>query len=161
MSFCYICPMINATKEVFLTYNKEHKLSVEEKNKVVDFLFNSLEKYGDPKVQIAKAIGYAQGEYPSFGGFVRVVLKGESIVGALVMNRTGMEGYIPSNILVYVAISPSERGNGLGKRLIQSSIDDTTGGVALHVDSENPARSLYERMGFVNKYLEMRHEAQH
>lgn len=151
--------MTNASKEVFLTYNKEHQLTEEEKNKVVDFLHTSLEKYGDPKAQIAKAIGYAQEEYPSFGGFVRVVLKEDKIVGALVMNRTGMEGYIPSNILVYVAIRESERGNGLGRRLIQDSIDATTGGVALHVDPDNPALKLYERMGFEKKYLEMRHEA--
>ena len=28
--------------------------------------------------------------------------------------------------------------------------------VALHVEPDNPAKKLYERLGFTNKYLEMR-----
>ena len=31
------------------------------------------------------------------------------------------------------------------------------GGVALHVEPDNPAKFLYEKLGFTNKYLEMRY----
>jgi ribosomal-protein-alanine N-acetyltransferase len=36
------------------------------------------------------------------------------------------------------------------------AIENTEGNIALHVEPDNPAKNLYERMGFTNKYLEMR-----
>jgi ribosomal protein S18 acetylase RimI-like enzyme len=35
-------------------------------------------------------------------------------------------------------------------------IEATEGDIALHVEPDNPARQLYEKYGFTNKYLEMR-----
>jgi ribosomal protein S18 acetylase RimI-like enzyme len=67
-----------------------------------------------------------------------------------------MGGYIPEHILVYIAVYPSTRGQGVGKQLMQTAIDLLPGGIALHVEPENPARKLYEALGFTNKYLEMR-----
>ena len=32
------------------------------------------------------------------------------------------------------------------------------GGIALHVEYDNPARRLYERLGFTSKYAEMRYD---
>lgn len=150
----------DTNKRSVLTYNKDNKLSADEKERVIDFLHDSLGAFGDPKDQIRKAIEYAQEEVKSFGGFVRVVYEGSQILGALVMNATGMDGYIPANILVYVAISQSARGKGVGGELVRSSIADTSGGVALHVEPNNPAINLYRRLGFSNKYLEMRYTNQ-
>lgn len=78
------------------------------------------------------------------------------VVGALILNNTGMSGFIPENILVYVAVHNSQRGKGVGKRLVQLAADNTTGSIALHVEPQNPARHLYEKLGFTNKYLEYR-----
>jgi ribosomal protein S18 acetylase RimI-like enzyme len=36
------------------------------------------------------------------------------------------------------------------------AIKMANGAIALHVEPDNPARKLYERIGFTNKYLEMR-----
>jgi [ribosomal protein S18]-alanine N-acetyltransferase len=80
----------------------------------------------------------------------------EEILGALIMNQTGMHEYIPSNILVYVAVHSKTRGQGLGKQLVQEAIQSSEGGIALHVEPNNPAKFLYEKLGFTNKYLEMR-----
>jgi ribosomal protein S18 acetylase RimI-like enzyme len=78
------------------------------------------------------------------------------VVGAVVVNRTGMSGYIPENILVYIAIHADYRGQGMGKALMKRAIDRAEGGIALHVEPDNPAKILYEKLGFTNKYLEMR-----
>jgi ribosomal protein S18 acetylase RimI-like enzyme len=67
-----------------------------------------------------------------------------------------MKGYIPENILVYIATHNGHRGKGIGTRLMQQIIEATDGDIALHVEHDNPARALYERFGFTNKYLEMR-----
>ena len=78
------------------------------------------------------------------------------IVGVTVINKTGMGGYIPENILVYIATHKDYRGRGLGKTLMQKAIDYCKGDIALHVEADNPAKHLYEKMGFTNPYLEMR-----
>ena len=67
-----------------------------------------------------------------------------------------MDGYIPENILVYIATDANQRGKGIGKALMQHAIDNAQGNIALHVEPDNPAIKLYEKLGFTNKYLEMR-----
>lgn len=139
------------------TFCKKRRLSVGLKKNIINFLFQSLGRFGDPKEQIEGAIAYAQEDVKSFGGFIKVVFHGEKIIGALVLNRTGMAGYIPENILVYIAVDPAYRGRGIGGRLISETKEETEGAIALHVEPDNPALHLYERKGFANKYLEMRH----
>lgn len=85
-----------------------------------------------------------------------VLMEEDEIRATVVINRTGMDGYIPENILVYIATDKNHRGKGIGKTLIQQTIDSTDGDIALHVDADNPAKKLYERFGFTNPYLEMR-----
>ena len=67
-----------------------------------------------------------------------------------------MKDFIPENILVYIAVDNSQRGKGFGKKLMQKAIDTAEGNIALHVEPDNPAKGLYESLGFTNKYLEMR-----
>jgi [ribosomal protein S18]-alanine N-acetyltransferase len=90
------------------------------------------------------------------GGFVVAARENGKIVGAVVINKTGMSGYIPENILVYIAVDASQRGKGVGKKLMKTAIDLAKGDIALHVEPDNPAKKLYESLGFTNKYLEMR-----
>lgn len=127
-----------------------------EKQEIIDFLHIHLEQYGDPKDQIKKAIDYSIKEFMSFGGFTAVIHEKGKVKGAVVVNQTGMGGYIPENILVYIAIDSACRGEGIGGKLIQKVIELTKGDIALHVEPTNPAKGLYERMGFTNPYLEMR-----
>ena len=139
--------------KVFTTANKP---SFIEKENLIDFLFENLEEYGDPRQDIEKAINYSLKEVASFGGFVLVSYNGEEITGAVVLNQTGMEDYIPENILVYIATNKNYRGKGIGKALMKKTIELAKGSVALHVEPDNPARFLYEKVGFNTKYIEMR-----
>ncbi len=127
-------------------------------NRIVEFLNQHLDQFGDKPEHIRKAIEFALD--PSRGGFVVVCENDSQITGAVVINHTGMEGYIPSNILVYIAVHKNSRGKGLGKELMKFAMTKTVGGVALHVEPDNPARKLYEKLGFTNKYLEMRYQPQ-
>lgn len=141
------------TLEIYDAVNKPGEI---EKKEIVDFLYTNLQEYGDPKKDIKKAIDYSLKEFVSFGGFTLLMRDEEGITGALVMNRTGMGGYIPENILVYVATHKEKRGQGIGKRIVQKAIELSKGDVALHVEANNPAKGLYEHLGFSNPYLEMR-----
>jgi ribosomal protein S18 acetylase RimI-like enzyme len=126
------------------------------KNEIADFLFEHLGHYGDPKVDILKCLDYALDTGTQAGGFVILARENGKIIGALVMNKTGMSGYIPENILVYIAVDTNQRGKGIGGQIMDRAIKMANGAVALHVEADNPARKLYERLGFTNKYLEMR-----
>jgi ribosomal protein S18 acetylase RimI-like enzyme len=140
----------------FKIYNPSTKMSTLDKLNAVDFLHKHLEQYGDEKTDIEQAIKYSLKEISSFGGFVLKAFDQEKLVGIVVINKTGMSGYIPENILVYIAIDNSERGKGYGKSLMKKAIELSEGNIALHVEKDNPARFLYEKVGFTNPYLEMR-----
>lgn len=127
-----------------------------QKNEIADFLVLHLGKYGDPKEDIMKCLDYALDQGMQAGGFVIMARENHRIVGALVMNKTGMSSYIPENILVYIAVDTELRGKGIGGQLMDRAVKMANGGIALHVEADNPARKLYERLGFTNKYLEMR-----
>jgi len=121
---------------------------------IAAFLHTHLEQYGDEIEDILKAIAYAMN--PDKGGNIVIGLEDQKIVGAVVLNNTGMKDYIPENILVYIAVDNSERGKGYGKKLMEKAISVVEGNIALHVEPDNPAKVLYEKLGFTNKYLEMR-----
>lgn len=127
---------------------------------ITDFLFVHLDQYGDKKPDIRKAVDYALKHSDSPGGFLVACRENRQIVGAVVINETGMGGYIPENILVYIAVNRTVRGRGIGKKLMQAAIEHCTGDIALHVEPDNPAKFLYEKIGFTNKYLEMRYHKQ-
>lgn len=126
------------------------------KNEIADFLVEHLEKFGDPREDILKCLDYALDSGLQAGGFVVLARENGKILGALVMNKTGMSGYIPENILVYIAVDATQRGKGIGGKILETALKMANGAIALHVEPDNPARKLYERMGFTNKYLEMR-----
>lgn len=137
-------------------FNKTNQLSTSEKLEISSFLFHNLEEYGDPETAIQKAIDYALGKNGSLGGHVFIAKNENELVGATVINKTGMNDYIPGNILVYIATHKNFRGKGIGKSIMQKAINHVEGDIALHVEANNPAKKLYERLGFTNKYLEMR-----
>lgn len=135
-------------------YNTDNKPTAKEKSQIVNFLFTHLDQYGDKKEDIHKCLEYSMKK--SKGGLIITSSIEGTIVAAAIINRTGMDGYIPENILVYIATHCDYRGRGIASALMNAIIENTDGNVALHVEHDNPAKSLYEKYGFTNKYLEMR-----
>lgn len=136
--------------------NPAETVGMVERDEIATFLHKHLDEFGDSKSDIAKAIDYALNTGVSPGGFVVTARDNGNVVGAVVMNKTGMQGYIPEYILVYIAMHRDYRGHGIGKQLMKEAIKNADGNIALHVEPNNPAKFLYEKLGFTNKYLEMR-----
>lgn len=139
-----------------LVYHAGSIPSERDKTAVLHFLHTHLEQYGDTPEDIEKAYNYALSIGNKPGGIVIAMRNNDEIVAASIINKTGMKGYIPENILVYIATHKDHRGKGLASKLMQQIINEVDGDVALHVEHDNPAKSLYEKFGFTNKYLEMR-----
>ena len=125
-----------------------------------EFLSCHLAQYGDPESQIQACLEYAFSSAEGKGGIVAILRSNNRMIAATVVNHTGMSGYIPEEQLVYIAVHKDYRGQGWGKKILQYTLDHTTGSMALHVEYDNPARFLYERLGFTTKYAEMRRPAQ-
>jgi len=121
------------------------------------FLHEHLKPYEDMVEDIMRGLDYAFSDEPGKGGFVLLAQIDDRLAGALVMLHTGMKGYIPENLLLFVAVDSKTRSRGIGRRLIEKAIADCEGDVCLHVEYENPAKELYERIGFNSKYAEMRY----
>ncbi len=126
-------------------------------DKIAGFLFKHLDQYGDKLEDINRCIDYSMSKEKGMGGYILVAHENEKIAGIVVINKTAMEGYIPGNLLVYIAVNRDFRGQGIGKQLMKETIDHTPGDIALHVEPDNPARKLYEKVGFTSKYIEMRY----
>ena len=104
---------------------------------IADFLVQHLDQFGDKKEFILKCLDYVFN--PDRGGFVVVAHEGMHIAGAVIINETGMDGYIPENILVYIAVDKAFRGQGLGKKLMALTMERAKGSIALHVEPDNPS----------------------
>lgn len=91
----------------------------------------------------AQAAAY-QGAYPD-GEFLVVLLDGDP-AGRLYLGR------LPGELrLIDVTLLPEHRSNGIGTALIGAIVaraDRDGVEVGLHVEPWNPARRLYERLGF-------------
>ncbi len=137
-------------------YTPSDPVSEETKKEIADFLYEHLDQFGDEHKSIMNCINFALDDKEKFGGFILVAREDGRVAGAVIINKTGMEGYIPENILVYIAVHKDYRGKGLGKELMLKTFEKAEGDIKLHVEPENPARFLYEKLGFTSKYLEMR-----
>lgn len=123
------------------------------------FLHRTLHPFNDTLEDIGRGIAYARSTEPGRGGHISLALEGDRLWGAVVVLRTGMSGYVPSHLLLFVAVDPEGRGQGIGGRLVETATRLTDGDIALHVEYDNPAKRLYERLGYRTRYAEMRYQS--
>ncbi len=125
---------------------------------LAEFLSETMKPYNDNLEDSLKGVKDALNGKPGKGGFILLATQDRKPIGSLVMLATGMSGYIPEYILLFVAVSPKMRGMGIGSKFINLAKKHTDGKIKLHVEYDNPAKRLYEKHGFISKYAEMRFE---
>lgn len=158
-SALYINIIIILTKELTIS-NLEivevsaNNLSQKYQQDLIDFLFKHLEKFGDTKEAITRCFDYFKS--PDKGGHLFLANDDENLIGVCIILKTHMDGFLPENFLVYIAVNSEYRGKGIGKMMMNTIKSSLKGDICLHVEADNPAKRLYEREGFTNKYLEMR-----
>jgi len=88
---------------------------------------------------------FYESEYP--GAEFQIIMVGDRLAGRLYVHRREREIRIMD-----IALLPEFRGQGVGTRLLNDILvesERTARPVTIHVESFNPARRLYERLGFV------------
>lgn len=128
------------------------------REKLVEFFHYKMKPYEDLPEDIDSALDYLFSDEKYAGGFLMLARVDGRLGGMLAMLRTGMKGYVPENILLFVSVDPELRGRGIGGKIIERSLAECEGDVKLHVEYDNPAKRLYERVGFTSKYAEMRYK---
>ncbi|HHS50827.1 MAG TPA: GNAT family N-acetyltransferase [candidate division Zixibacteria bacterium] len=132
---------------------REAKLdSPEALHNYIDDLNRFMGEFRDPSDEVIEAICVAGN-----GGWRIEAVDGEGIrLGVLVITPTPFEKFQPAYHLAYIATAPEARGRGVGKLLLETSAEITSGKIALHVGVDNRyAIEFYERMGWTGKYLRM------
>tara|TARA_R110002050_G_scaffold74772_6_gene160350 strand:+ start:123925 stop:124362 length:438 start_codon:yes stop_codon:yes gene_type:complete len=140
------------------TFDAFSRLSIIDINRITNFLYDNSGEFGDTKTAIRKSIMYAAKEVPGLGGYVFVMEYRSEILGAIVVNRTGMNEYLSENIMVYVAVKQGFRKKGIAKKLIDYTIKYCKGDIAIHINKNNPVVKLFEKQGFKSRNIEMRLE---
>lgn len=123
------------------------------------FLHLTMRPWEDKESDILDALAYCFSSAEGRGGFLVLADLDQRLVGAVVVLDTGMAGYVPEHLLLFISVDPEFRGRGLGHRLLKEALGACLGAVKLHVEYDNPAVRLYERVGFQSKYAEMRFQA--
>lgn len=136
------------------------------KQVIAEFLCTELGQYRDPIEDILACLDYVSN--PHQGGEVFLLVTEEAlkrspanlttkdILSCVVVAKTHMRRFVPEYLLVYIATSEKARNQGIGRKMIALVQDHVKEGIALHVEHDNPAKKLYERLGFHSKYAEMR-----
>lgn len=152
--------MGSGMKDIVLTYvpRLEDLPAGVTRSHLVSLFHEKMKPFHDTETDVGRALDYAFVAGKGQGGFLVLATQETRVVGALLMLNTGMGGYIPHHVLLFVFVDPAMRGQGLGRRIIELALTKCEGDVKLHVEHDNPAKRLYERLGFTTKYAEMRYQ---
>lgn len=136
-------------------YNSFTGMSPGEKGSLVAFICTHTPNTN--KKDVIEALDYALKEKPSFGGFILALKKDHSFIASIVVNNTGMQGYKPDNIFVYVTIHEAyQNDEQVLKEIMCKALDMSNGDVALHIDPKSPIIKFYQKLGFTQRTLELR-----
>ncbi|MCO5260521.1 MAG: GNAT family N-acetyltransferase [Crocinitomicaceae bacterium] len=140
---------IDETTVEGILYNTINRPTELEKHRMIKFLRENLSlSASKDEESIRKALEYALKERMSFGGFIIVQKLFNEIIGITVVNHTGMEGYMPENILVYIAVSDEYKKKGIGKLMIRQVLNYAKGEIVVLLRDNTHLVPIFENLGF-------------
>ena len=145
----------------FEIHNAFNPLTSLQKQDLINFLYVNFPNTENSKVKIRKTIDYALKErYPSihlvsYGGLIVLAKRNSEIIGALVLNKTGMDDIFPENLLVYLATDIKFRNKGIAREMIKLCKQITKGKIVIHIPPNNPYSDFLHKNGFNNRSLQM------
>src|SRR5690606_9943068 len=120
------------------TFDAYSKLSIMDIKHITSFLYENSVKFRDSKSVIKKSLLYAIKEISGLGGYVFTLENQKEVLGVLVINKTGMNEYIPENILVYLVENKKQKSIGAREKLVNYAINYCKGDIALYINKEDP-----------------------
>ncbi len=148
--------MMNAPRKKITVFNAISIMSSLEMSRTVRFLKKHLGAHEKSKENILAAVEYALSPVMTQGGFVINYFEEDNLLGSLVLNQTGMSGYMSESLLVYIAVHSDHRHKGIGRKLMQRALQLSKGDVSLHINYDNPAKEFFKEMGFEIPAIEMK-----
>jgi len=106
-------------------------ISALEKIQLIDF-FGQSEK-------VVSAIDAALKHVPSFGGFLVEAISNHKIIGAAIINHSGMGGFFPNSIISYFSVSESIEDQLLVvEKMLKDIFKHTEGKIAIFLKPTHP-----------------------
>lgn len=129
-------------------YNSFPRMSYQKKVALVNFIYDYQENAAAlNRSIITHLIEYALKEVSSFGGFVVTEETDSELLGVMVVNNTGMEGYMPNNLIVASAFLPNMGKEGSRKRILQKIMHITRGDATLLVKNTHQQETTSNNLG--------------
>jgi [ribosomal protein S18]-alanine N-acetyltransferase len=140
-------------------YNAFTGINPAEKSFLLHFFANNGKNVSPSAV--LQAVDYALKNRPSFGGFIFMMLENERIIGAVVVNKTGMEGIRSENLLLLAEVHNQYRTDEtIWHELISRAVQYADGDISFTVPSHHPALAIAKKMGFQDQFIELRFQPQ-
>ena len=118
-----------------IVYDAFTGIGFSKKKAIIGFLSQYSEATWMDTSAIQQAVDYAIKETPSFGGFIVTAEEDQQILAALIVNKTGMQGYMPQYIAVLKSILPKYKNSTIIKELTNQAITLTKGDIAMVTNS--------------------------
>ena len=137
------------------TFDAFTRMSYININKISNFLHEHLEGCKEDKSAIRKSLLYAAKETSNLGGYTFLLEEKENIIGAIVINKTGMSEYQSENLITYLAVHKDFREQKIATKLIKEAANYCNGNLSLNINKDNDAIELFKKNGFVSKKIQM------
>ena len=138
-----------------IIYDAFTGIGISKKKAIIGFLSQYSETTWLDKNAISQAIDYAVKEIPSFGGFIVTAEENHQILAALIVNKTGMQGYMPQNIAVLNAVLPAYKNSTVIKEIKAKAMVLTRGDIAMVVNNQSVKDMELKSMTVEAKYMQL------